>query len=351
MKALFLSAMDVWLFRDGRPFNANGDHRAESLFPPHPSVIQGALRSYYLSLDKSLQYENADAVIKRVGTAQQGPDGFSLRGPYLARRENDYLIRYYPQPADAVSVPGARHTIRSAAVPQGQPDGLRTNSPTPDLLGLADPLEKGETGLWLSEKALDAYLRGQTVQGVPAGDLFQRQAYPGIGLQNDHRVTKDGALFEVEYIRPGDDVGLYVEMDGWDDWPEQGALQLGGEHRAASFTTVKPLPWPTPPTPLPPKFKVYFATPAYFEAGWIPNNWEDFFDGKVELIAAAVGRYDWLGGYDYAAQIHKPARRYVPAGSVYYFKTSGASWRKDRPFAMTQDGQQFGYGQILIKGW
>ena len=118
MKALFLSAVDVWLFRDGRPFNANGDHRAESLFPPHPSVIQGALRSYYLSLDKSLQYENADAVIKRVGTTQQVPNGFSLQGPYLAHRVNGHLTRYFPQPADASSVSGAEHTIRPAAAPR-----------------------------------------------------------------------------------------------------------------------------------------------------------------------------------------------------------------------------------------
>ncbi|HXG18262.1 MAG TPA: type III-B CRISPR module-associated Cmr3 family protein, partial [Methylomirabilota bacterium] len=42
---LFLEAIDVWLFRDGRPFDARSDHRAESLFPPYPSVMQGAIRS------------------------------------------------------------------------------------------------------------------------------------------------------------------------------------------------------------------------------------------------------------------------------------------------------------------
>jgi CRISPR-associated protein Cmr3 len=43
---LFLEALDVWLFRDGRPFDAGSDHRARSLFPPYPTVIQGVIRSH-----------------------------------------------------------------------------------------------------------------------------------------------------------------------------------------------------------------------------------------------------------------------------------------------------------------
>ena len=45
---LFLEAVDVWLFRDGRPFDAGQDHSAVSRFPPYPTVIQGAIRSHHL---------------------------------------------------------------------------------------------------------------------------------------------------------------------------------------------------------------------------------------------------------------------------------------------------------------
>jgi CRISPR-associated protein Cmr3 len=48
MMHLLLEAVDVWLFRDGRPFDAGSDHRADSLFPPYPSVMQGVIRSHHL---------------------------------------------------------------------------------------------------------------------------------------------------------------------------------------------------------------------------------------------------------------------------------------------------------------
>jgi len=31
-----IRAVDVWLFRDGKPFTAGEDHIAESAFPPSP---------------------------------------------------------------------------------------------------------------------------------------------------------------------------------------------------------------------------------------------------------------------------------------------------------------------------
>ena len=64
---LFIRPVDVWLFRDGRPFSAGSDHRAESLFPPYPSVIQGAIRSYQLAL-KNVDLQDRDAIIQTVGT-------------------------------------------------------------------------------------------------------------------------------------------------------------------------------------------------------------------------------------------------------------------------------------------
>lgn len=42
---LFIRPVDVWLFRDGKPFDAASDHRARSLFPPYPSTMQGVIRS------------------------------------------------------------------------------------------------------------------------------------------------------------------------------------------------------------------------------------------------------------------------------------------------------------------
>ncbi|MCS6846435.1 MAG: type III-B CRISPR module-associated Cmr3 family protein, partial [Anaerolineae bacterium] len=67
--ALFLSPVDVWLFRDGRPFDAGDDHYARSLFPPYPSVIQGAIRSHHLVV-KGVDLRDKRAIEEAVGSGE-----------------------------------------------------------------------------------------------------------------------------------------------------------------------------------------------------------------------------------------------------------------------------------------
>lgn len=349
---LFLEPVDVWLFRDGRPFDAGSDHRARSLFPPYPSVIQGAIRSHSLVL-QGIDLCDPGAIAAAVGTADD-VGNLRLRGPFLARREGDRVMRYLPQPADALTVDAERHTLRPASAPRPPDEGVLTSAPTPCLLGLDDEPGKDEAELWLAEADLHRYFRGATVAGVPARELFQRESRFGIGLDRQRHTTTEGALYEAEFIRPCRDVGLLVEVEGYPGWPRSGVLRIGGEGRAAQFEQVDALPWPAPPQPLPPRFKLYFATPASFSAGWQPRDgWGQFFLGRVQLVAAAVGRYESVGGFDLATGRHKPARRYVPAGSVYYFQAEGAA--QPRPdlvqAAVTETGAEIGFGQVFIEEW
>ncbi len=353
---LFLEAFDLWLFRDGRPFDALSDHLAESLFPPSPSVIQGAIRSYHLVV-KSVDLRDKNKIAETVGTTEDYKD-LRLRGPFLARREKGKgVFRYFPQPADAVSFSKEeRYKLKPASLPRKIPDNLVTSSPVSCLLGLDDEPAKEVSNLWLTEKELLAYLDGEEVIGTSASELFQKESRFGIGLHGQSRTVKEGALYQVEYIRPSQGVGLLVEIKGYEGWPAVGVLRLGGEGRGAYFQQVEAPAWPAPPEILPfPRFKLYFATPAYFAGGWQPEggNWSRFFTGEVELVAAALDRYESIGGYDWARHQQKPARRYVPAGSVYYFtaqeKISLAPHLIQN--ALTDWGAEIGFGQILVKEW
>src|SRR5690606_5208459 len=80
---LFLEPVDVWLFRDGRPFDALSDHRAESIFPPYPTVMQGAIRSHHLVV-KGVDLSDRAAIEAAVGTATDFK-GLRLRGPFIAK--------------------------------------------------------------------------------------------------------------------------------------------------------------------------------------------------------------------------------------------------------------------------
>lgn len=351
MMKLFLQAVDVWLFRDGRPFDALSDHRAESMFPPYPTVVQGAIRSRHLVV-MGVDPRDGPAVKAAVG-GESDLRGVRLRGPFVARREGGAVVRYLPQPADAVTLDKDRHLIRPAARPRLPEPGVWTSAPTTMLLGLDDEPSKGLTGLWLREDDLRRYLKQEQVAGTPGQKLFTRENRFGIGVDTGRRTAMVGALYEVEFIRPARDVGLLVEVEGYEGWPAEGLLQLGGEGRAARFQQVPSPPWPAPPDPLPERFKLYFATPTFFQDGWVPREWSEFFDGSVDLVAAAVGRYESVGGFDFANQRHKPSRRYVPAGSVYYFQCHGRARLASHLVqnAVTQYGAEMGFGQILVGEW
>ena len=355
---LFLEPVDVWLFRDGRPFDALSDHRAQSLFPPYPTVIQGVLRSHHLIV-KSIDLRNPQAVEQAIGTANRYPAGFRVRGPFLAKRTDGRVVRYLPLPQDAVK---EGHRFR-ALVPQPLPEGVLCSTPTPKVLWPPEKPEKLETQWWLREDALLEYLEKGEVQtderanqcgkACPSFHLFQRENRLGIALEDQTRTTREQALYEVEFVRPCPNVGLAVEVQGLDGWPEEGFLRIGGEGRGAHFQQVDGLSWPLPSDKLPPHFKIYFATPTYFEGGWRPADWGSFFRGKVTLVAAAIGRYEAVGGFDLATGKHKPARRYVPAGSVYFFEADGQAALRDdlTNQAVTDDGAEIGFGQILIGRW
>jgi len=348
---LFLQAVDVWMFRDGRPFDAGSAHRAKSVFPPYPTVIQGAFRTARL-LWRGVDLKDKEKVAQMVGS----PDDYGklrLRGPLLAQHKAGQVVRYFPQPADAIP---KRRTLIPATPCAPDAGKLKTSAPLPLHLGLDQTMGKPGEALWVRENDLLDYLSGKAVEGILAEELFLREERLGIAL-DERRVTRDGMLYQAEFIRPCDGVGLLVEMDGLDDpeWRQGGLLHLGGEGRMASFEQVSVRPWAKPPVSAS-RFKVYFATPAYFENGWQPDDWGQFFSNKVNLVGAALQRYDTLGGFNWAVQdseasAHRPARRFVPAGSVYYFEGNPKLKSGLVQEAMTDFGAEIGFGQTIIKEW
>jgi len=350
---LFLQPEDVWLFRDGRPFSAGSDYRAQSLFPPMATTVQGMLRSYHLVV-QGIDLGNKAAIADAVGTAACYPSGFQVRGPFLACQESEdgrvAFHRYYPLPEDAVGGEGCFQAL----TPISPPNGVSTCCPTPHLLWDPSPPRKREKEWWLCEDELALYLQGEFATAVDGEQLYEREARFGIGQDAMRHTTAQGLLFEVQYIRPRDGVGLYIEVEGLPGWPAAGVLCAGGENRAGRFQQIEAEALPTSPDPLPQRFKLYFATPTYFGQGWVPDDWGQFIRGDIELKCAAIGRYRSFGGFDLAAdaghaRAHKASRRYVPAGSVYFFESSGKARLEAE--SISDDPAPIGWGQVFVGQW
>lgn len=346
---LLVKPVDVWLFRDGRPFDAGSEHRAVSRFPPHPSVMQGVLRSHHLVVH-GVDLSDRGAIEAAVGTATRYGK-LRVRGPFVARQEDGLVVRYFPLPADAATVEEGR--VRALSPRRPAEFGVFTGTPLPMLLWAEGNPRKDRVGGWLRERDLESYLKGDVVPTVPSERLFARELRVGIARDNVSRTGREGFLYEAEYVRPRDGVGLDLEVEGLDGWPQAGVMRMGGEGRAGCFCASNSPAWPRAPEPLPECFKLYLATPALFCNGWRPADWRYFLDGEVEFLAAAVGGYEAVGGFDLARGWQKPSRRYVPAGSVYFFKSDGRARLRDSLVngAVTEEGAEIGYGQIMVGRW
>ena len=378
MWQIFVEPVDVLLFRDGRPFTAGEDHRARSMFPPTPFTMQGMLRSKILfeSGVSPTDYAGdspsptAQRLRELIGTPRKSYGKLRLRGPFVARKgDDDSLTRYFPMPADVLEIADEQeksHKTYTFLKPLvGHP--FRSNAPPgvellwPDAGGAVK-----ETYGWLAESEFRKYLAGQTDFHVTEEvELLVREPRFGIALDPSTRRPREGLLYQMEFLRLKEGTGFLLEVDGVPPFQaESGFVQLGGEARVARYRI---LPSPLPPlplsNPLPTRFKVVLLTPAWFSGGWQPKdgNWGKFFSGGApRLVAAAIRRAQPIGGAFVDNQHRKESfqkvmRRFVPAGSVYFFESDGTLTYIGKPFTETPLGEgdfgQIGFGCVAIGEW
>lgn len=374
MMRLFIQAADVWLFRDGKPFDAASDHRARSLFPPYPSTMQGAIRSKELALSKvdlnefAIHHQNAKTIAEVIGWPGEGYGRLQMHGPFIALRNGENFVRYFCMPSDVVRIEKDGKNMYSLMTPL-RDSPFSNNAPktvNPLWLHRGERIE--EASGWLSEEELSNYLKGDTFSSTPTEELFNRESRFGIKLDGSTRGVEEGHLYEVEYIRPADDMGLIVDVEGLESWPASGYLGIGGEARASRYEIIRPssenkVSMPSPDKDGKTRFKLYFASPAYFKDGWIPHDskWSRFFSKDVRLVSAAINRLHMIGGarVDLKSQgdhlFQKSMRRYLPAGSVYFFEADGQISYDGVPVTESPEGDgdlgQIGFGQIFIGRW
>ncbi len=356
---LFLRPLDVLFFRDSRPFGAGEAHLARSLFPPSPSTVHGALRARLVEDSgkvNAFRKGTLDgALAALVGSGPTGATKLGLRGPLPAKRGRDgKLTPFFPPPADFLVTEDGRSRLELA--PRRMPSDVRTGGSTfhterttgdasPHALGLLWARTPGmgaggpgEEGVWVEDEALGAYLRD--APNIPPQRRVLHHSEPRVGLQRSAgRTAEPGMLYQAHYVRlhdaedPQAEVGLAVQVDAKVlNHMRGGPLALGGEGRAARWERLD-FQWPAAPPAAhilqSRGLKLYLATPACFEGGWLPGDWAVDDVGRIHarlkstrawLVGAAVGKAVHFGGWDLAGGAPRTMARFVPAGSVYYLE-------------------------------
>lgn len=322
-----IDAVDTLFFRDGKPFTMGGETWADGMFPPSPSVVYGALRNQYFgehSADLSLANEpddpTRDLTIMMMALLREERVLFPLPLDYVKDKEQNR------QEGILLS------TRKSAPI---------SNCPVSQVFVAQDDqvVETVDEGI-LTDSALKRYLSStsETVQYNTLKEYMVPEPKIGIARNNVTHIAEEGMLYRIDMRRLaaarkfGEEtvtLALYVEFSDL-DISERGVFRLGGEGKMVQYTpfTAKLLP---PRQLQGNRFKLYLATPALFEQGWLPS-WIDpntlratgqYEELKMTLETAIIGKPLAIGGFDMKARQPKVMRQAVPAGSVYIFTLDG----------------------------
>ncbi len=398
MMRLFIEPTEPLLFRTGRPFNAGENNFAETIFPPTPETLQGAVRAAiatHWDRTKTIAqvFEDPD-LVKLIGNrknygrfritglalgrrknsdSEDGPVERLFPSPLYLQKDGKKIIRFYPK-----QITDVRSDI---------PEDMRylwTDEEADDKL---------ENVGWLTERGLIRVLRdkekplGEEI--VSNREIFEYESRLGIGMNNETKTTREGLLYQVRMVRMKHDLdftnrdndfayGFVVDFSlaGSEEsgslpaspeillsdehvqkqlrLPDRGWITLGGERRAAYFRVLKSTMQSLSENieQLKAGTVLYLATPASLADGWKPHNWkpEEWNKSLPKPIAVTIDRYQPIGGWlltpGTAGGENKIMRRCVPAGSVYFFNEPVTI---ERPF--TDYGWQIGYGMAYAGEW
>lgn len=400
---IFIEPTEPLLFRTGRPFAAGIHNFAESLFPPTPETLQGALRALIATswgqkqlppITHTYELFQQEELVELIGKRINEEDtygrfrvtGLAL-GWHHPSEPRGPVARLFPAPAHMIraKVKDAQQQIReqfirlvAAELEEDEYSNLPEACSSllmPELHGYEIDEKPEPLNGRLTARGLRAVLRGDIVQNTmeylhTSEQVYEREWRLGIGIDNATKNTKEGYLYQAHMIRMRPGYGFVVDIafgernngarnmpvkESLEEQPkalsflQEGWLILGGEQRAARFRVLDQ-------EEILPADEIeqsrsgnllYFAAPAYFKRGWLPET-PDIF--PAHPVTAAINRYQPIGGWYLdsrnAGGESKHIHRCIPAGSVYFFNQP-----INITHAVTEYGWQIGYGITYTGEW
>lgn len=343
---LCLEPVDVWSFRDGRPFDVGEAFEARSMFPPSPWSTLGCIRTALLRQhcgdperyagrprgDRCPVCDQGPCHALPVVGEAGGQPPFTV-GPPLPCRRGDRTELLFPCPADVVKADKADkgQAALHLLAPLTLPDGAARSSP--DLMPVGVPVAediKPLVGHYVTARELEAWSRGEAQGKAPADDdpedrIFLRESRVGIGIAPGRNAVETGHLYVRDTIRLRENFALAVPCDR--DLGLAGEVgRLGGDGRLVRFAGADQAAWPAIPKIQGPRVKLCFGSPTWVREGANARSWRRMLlercgDGlDLRVVAIAVSGSPALGGWDLQKQQPREMRRLLGAGSVIFIE-------------------------------
>lgn len=392
--------VDTWCFREARPMSSQGGETIRSVFPPPPSTLIGATRTYLgdkLGINwrqfADTNDTSMDAMRQLIGDAESTGE-LDFEYPFIEVKIKDNWQRLYPVPSVLLGEfdHGELTSLATLKLPKNKQAALelrQTDMGNVCLLQMP-VIESSEEqqyqslhAYWLLESGLEKLTKGKLPSVgdlVKKEDLLHREHSLGIG-RNHAGTSEDGMLFRVEHLRLAqnpwlEDVRVVLPLNTENQDANavllntRDRIRLGGEARMAQIEVVSE----TAKTPLKlelgrkksgPFGLLYLLSPADFnknaEFPWLLPTFKplkqgdaDTWSGEIAGIALTVlsmvaERPLAQGGWDQAKRSAKPVKHLVPEGACYLIHCPDFKYL-EAALNTGPLGQStaFGYGQLML---
>ena len=262
---LEIEPVDTLFFRGSEAMEAGENHEVDTMFPPMPATISGAVRTALMRqnginpADYCKSPEKWQEKIPFLGL----PDnpGFSVLGPLFTTGNGSQLL---PVPAhwfaddlpDSGQMEWEKSYVVEAAGPLDE-NGLGLTGSVPRPFWVKKPPGKDMkplSGYWAS---LGAFKKMASNQGkvffsnkhtgpegedafiLPQSALYVKEERVGIALTGQ-RTAREGHLYSTGHVRLREGVKLVAGIASEHDFPlrEREIIQLGGEQRVCGYRVV-----------------------------------------------------------------------------------------------------------------
>jgi CRISPR-associated protein Cmr3 len=323
-----LNPIDTLFFKGAESMVAGEHHEVDTLFPPMPSTIIGAIRT---AIMRQNQISPADYLRQPSQWQEKYPilglpdePGFELTGPLFCTGTGSLLL---PAPANwfAASPAEKAEWGRPYSVQTAQPltaSSLGISGSVPNPVWLTHPKGpemKSLSGWWVTAATFDAVCQNQDVLFtkdikklqadtpaiLPMSLLFGREERVGIALTPE-RTAKEGHLYSTVHVVLHEDVSLLVGINSPHDLclKQEGILQLGGEQRICRYRIRESIALPENQSG-----QTQLAL-GPIKMTDLPEAWKG--------VPRCSGKLLRIGGWDMAKGFHKPMTAWLPHGTVFF---------------------------------
>ena len=326
---LEIEPVDTLFFRGAESMEAGENHEVDTMFPPMPATITGAIRTAILrqrGIAPADYLKEPDRFLKEYPLLGTPPEpGFSLLGPLFMAGDGILLLpapaHWYADLPDSTKMQWGenKYTVQAATPLAAGTNGLAGSVSRPFWIHQPEGSDmKALNGYWATKEAFAAMHQGKgkivfcnSLNGLQAGEaailpvnaLFVREERLGIALTPE-RTAKEGHLYSAVHIRLRDGVRLVAGISSSHQTPleSEGILQLGGEQRVCRYRLLPELDLPKNP-----KGNMLLAI-SPLEISQLPQ--------ELAACPRASGKLLRIGGWDMEKRFHKPMSAWLPAGTV-----------------------------------